>query len=129
MPEFESFNDALIACVKACGGSAQVGRKLWPEKTQDAAQRLLLDCLNEDRPARLAPDQVLLLLSMSRVKGFHAGMNYIAEHLGYAEPQPVDPKDELADLLRQSIELRRELIAKSDRIEKLMPHAGLRSVA
>src|SRR4051812_7265690 len=98
----ESFNDALIACVKACGGSSQVGRKLWPEKTPEAAQRALLDCLNEDRPARLAPDQVLLVMSLARAKGCHTGMTYIAEHLGYAEPVPIEPKDELADLLRQS---------------------------
>ena len=38
----ESLNQALVECVKAAGGSAIVGPKLWPEKMKDAAQRLLL---------------------------------------------------------------------------------------
>ena len=62
--EFESINEALIACVKACGGSKQVGNKLWPEKTIDAAQRHLLACLNEDKPERLSPEQLVLLMRM-----------------------------------------------------------------
>lgn len=115
----ESFNDALIACVKACGGSAQVGRKLWPEKTPDAAQRLLLDCLNDDRPARLTPDQVLLLLRMARDKGCHIGMQFIAATLSYAEPQPIEPKDEADDLRRQLLEETRSLNAKLQRLEDL----------
>ena len=40
---------ALVEAVKALGGSKVVGCKLWPEKAPDAAQRLLLDCLNDDR--------------------------------------------------------------------------------
>ena len=62
----ESLNEALIACVKACGGSHQVGRLLWPEKSQESAQRTLLDCLNDERPAKLSPEQVMLVLRLAR---------------------------------------------------------------
>lgn len=125
MAEFDSINEALIACVKACGGSKQVGHKLWPEKTMEAAQRHLLACLNEDKPERLNPEQFALLMRMGHERGFHGVMEFLCESIGYAPPVPIDPRDELAELLRQSNELRTQLIAHSHRIEKLLPHAGL----
>lgn len=128
-PDFETINEALIACVKACGGSKQVGHKLWPEKTVDAAQRHLLACLNEDKPERLSPEQLTLLMRMGHERGFHGVMEFLCASIGYADPQPVDPRDELVDLLKQSNELRERQIAVSTRIERLMPHAALKVVA
>lgn len=124
----ESFNAALVECVKACGGSAQMGAKLWPEKTPEAAQRALLDCLNEDRPAKLAPEQVLFILRAARAKGHHGGMEYAAASAGYGAPVPIDPRDELTELLRQNIELRRSSQRMDERIERLM-QPTLRSAA
>ncbi len=95
----DSFNDALIDCVKACGGSARVSKLLWPEKTEKDAQRSLLDALNEDRPAKLSPDQVLFLLRLSRQKGYHGGIDYINQDLGYRPAVAIEPKDEMADLM------------------------------
>ncbi|MEY4417337.1 MAG: hypothetical protein RIQ53_4630 [Pseudomonadota bacterium] len=126
---FESVNEALIACVKACGGSKQVGHKLWPEKTVDAAQRHLLACLNEDKPERLSPEQLTLLMRMGHEKGFHGVMEFFAADVGYSDPVPTDPRDELVELLKTSNELRERQIAVSTRIEKLMPHAALKAVA
>lgn len=125
----DSINDALAACVEACGGSKQVGPKLWPEKTPDAAHRQLLDCLNDDRPNRLAPDQMLLVLRMARAKGCHVGVEFICSDLGYTRPNPIDPKDEIADLLRISNELRGQQLQVSERIERALQSTGLRSVA
>jgi hypothetical protein len=123
MGENETLNDALIECVKACGGSKQVAHKLWPEKTIESAQRHLLNCLNEDKAERLAPDQVLFVLKMAREKGCHEGMNFIAATLGYTIPHPVDPKDEAAELQRQYIEAARGLAKMAERIESLhRPH-------
>lgn len=65
----ECLNDALIECVKACGGSKQVGAALFPEFAPDQAQRKLLDCLNPERPHKLSPEQTMLLLRMARAKG------------------------------------------------------------
>lgn len=115
----ESMNDALIECIKACGGSKQVGPVLWPEKTPDQAQRLLLDCLNEDRPNKLAPDQVLHVMRLARAKGCHAGMQYMADALGYSMPAPVEPRDEAAELQRQFIERSAELMKMAERIQRL----------
>jgi hypothetical protein len=127
--EFESINEVLIACVKACGGSKQVGAKLWPEKTVDAAQRHLLACLNEDKPERLSPDQLVLLMRMGHGKGFHEVMEFLAAHLGYSVPLPTDPRDEMAELLRQSNDLRTQLLASSERMERLLQSAAAKAGA
>ena len=65
---YETINEALIACVKACGGSKTVGPLLWPEKHAEAAQRLILDCLNEERPAKLSPEQVFFCPPLGSAK-------------------------------------------------------------
>lgn len=117
----ESLNSALVECIKACGGSKQVGPLLWPEKSPDAAQRLLLDCLNEDRPAHLTPDHVMLVLRLARSKGCHAGFEYMAEQLGYAQPQPIEPRDEVAELQRQFVAATQAMSALAARMERLQP--------
>lgn len=125
----ESFNDALVVCVKACGGTKQVGALLWPEKAPDAAQRALLDCLNEDRPAKLSPEQVLLILRLARGKGCHDGMEFITAELGYAPPVPVEPRDEIAELQRQFIEAVRAQTELAQRIERAAGRVHMRVAA
>lgn len=118
MGDNESLNDALIDAVKALGGSKQVGHRLWPEKTVEAAQRHLLACLNEDKPERLSPDHLMLLLRMARDVGHHGTFSHICALLGYSEPQPINPKDELTELLREYMEARKQDGMKADRIER-----------
>lgn len=115
----ESINEALILCIKACGGSKQVGARLWPEKAPDQAQRVLLDCLNPDRPAHLNPDQTLAVMRWARDRGCHAGMQYLARALSYAEPVPIKPRDEADELRRQGLEMGRQLQDALERIEAL----------
>ena len=115
----ESFNDALIECVKACGGSKAVGVALWPAKGVEAAQRQLLACLNPDRNEKLGPDEVLHVMRLARARGCHVAMGHLAAVLGYAEPVPVDPLDEKAELQRKFIEATRELQAMAARIGEL----------
>lgn len=91
---------------------------LWPEKPAEAAQRLILDCLNEDRPARLCPEQMMFVLRLARQKGFHDGMNFVCGDVGYSKPQPLEPEDEVSELMRAfnaSVEVQAQLTA---RIEK-----------
>lgn len=129
MGDNESLNDALIECVKACGGSKQVGHKLWPEKAVDAAQRHLLACLNEDKQERLSPEHLVMLLRLSRAVGHHGGLGYIAADLGYIQPLPMEPRDEVADLMRSftdAVALQAQLAA---RIEKAAGRVNLRSAA
>lgn len=125
----ESLTDVLIECVKACGGSKAVGVALWPAKGIEAAQRQLLACLNSDRNEKLSPEEVLHIAKLAREKGCHAYAEWVAHDLGYSKPNPIDPEDELAELLRQNNELRARQIASSDRIEKLLQRSHIRSVA
>lgn len=113
----ETLNDALIECVKAAGGSANVGRKVFPEKSPDAAQRALLDCLNEDRPAKLSPDQVKLILKLAREKGFHGGIAFLLSDLGYAPTTPIEPQDELAELMRAYISATESMSETATRVD------------
>jgi hypothetical protein len=117
----DTLNDAIIECVKASGGSKLVGAKLWPEKQVDAAQRHLLNCLQEGRAEHLKPDQMLLVFRLARDAGCHTGMRYLAHTLGYAEPQPIAPRDEVAELQRQFLEASRTLQAMALRMEQLQP--------
>ena len=117
----ESLNQALVECVKAAGGSANVGPKLWPEKTREAAQRALLDCLNEDRAAKLSPEQVLLVLRLARQKGHHGGIAYVLTDLGYAPTTPIEPRDEAAELQRQLAELLSTAERITERIGRIHP--------
>lgn len=115
----ESLADALRECISVCGGLKNVGKILWPEKDADIAGRRLSDCLNDSKPEKLAPEQVLLILRMSREKGCHAGITFIARELGYADPQPIEPEDEKAKLQREYIEAARTMSKLAQRIERL----------
>ena len=125
----ESLNQVLIDCVKAAGGSAIVGAKIFPEKAPLSAQRTLLDCLSEDRPAKLSPEQVLLVLRLARAKGFHDGMNFIAADLGYGTPVPIEPRDEVADLMREFNASVEKQAALADKIQKAASRLNMRAVA
>lgn len=117
----DGFNQALVDCIKAAGGSAIVGKKMFPEKKPEAAQRALLDCMSEDRPAKLSPEQVLFVLRLAREKGYHGGVAYLLEDLGYAPTTPIEPKDIDADLQRQFIECMGKADRLVERMERLRP--------
>lgn len=116
----ETLNDAYIEAVKALGGSKVVGVAIWPAKGVEAAQRRLLACLNADRDEKLSPDEALHIERLARERGCHVVAEFRAAALGYAPPIPVDPKDELTELLRQNLEAHREAERRHERIERLM---------
>jgi hypothetical protein len=125
----ETWTDALREVIAACGGAKQVAAKLWPEKTPDAAHRLLLDCLNETRPERLDPDRLRMILKMGRDISCHAAMNWLARDVGYEDPRPVEPADEVASLMRDFITAQKALQGIAERIESKGGVATLRRAA
>ena len=125
----ECLNDALIECVKACGGSKQVGGALFPEFAPDQAQRKLLDCLNPDRPHKLSPEQTMLLLRMARKAGYHVGIEFICVDLGYSTPAPIEPRDEMAELQRQVVASLAGLESLTKRMEAAAARVNLRAAA
>jgi hypothetical protein len=116
---FESLTDAIKEVVRVGGGLKVVGAQMWPEKTPDAAARTLADCLNENREARLSPDQLMLIIRLGRARGCHAVMSYMAQESGYSTPFPIEPADEAAELQRQYIESTKSLLRMAERIERL----------
>lgn len=101
----EDINDALRAAVKWCGGTKRVASLLWPEKTLADAHSYLNDCLNATRPAKLSPEQVLLLLRWAKEAGFHGAMHFVCNEAGYEAPRPLDPtvqRDRLAEELARA---------------------------
>jgi hypothetical protein len=115
----ETWADALREVIATCGGAKTVAGKLWPEKTPDAAHRLLLDCLNETRPERLDPDRLRLLLKLGREKGCHTGVNWLLRDLGYDDAKVVEPQDQRAALMRDYIEAAKAMQGIATRMEQL----------
>lgn len=124
---YETPNKALEALVVTLGGSKQVAPKIWPDKGVEEARRLLCDCLNDERPAKLDFSQVLFLLKLARDKGIHSGMEYVDAYLGYAQPVPIEPADEMGELQRQFIEAQKAMAAMVDRMERISSLPKLRA--
>ena len=115
---YDTFTEALADCVRALGGNKAVGALLWPEKSIEDARRLLLDALNPERPNKLSPEQVLLILREARKVNCHAAIAYINRECGYADPQPIEPEDERAALQREFVatgKTLRDLLARMER--------------
>lgn len=132
MPEDMSLTEVLIECVKAAGGSKLLGSKMFPDLMVEQAQRKLLDCLNDDRPHRLTPDQVLLVADLARAKGCHLFMAYCSARLHYQPPVPREPRDELADLQRAFVAAMAQLPALAAQIQSMQAQvspAPLRAAA
>lgn len=126
----ESLNDAYIEAVKACGGSKVVGVALWPAKGVEGAQRHLLACLNPDRNEKLSPEEAMHIERLAREKACHVVAEFRNDSLGYADPVPIDPKDELAELMRQYLAAKESETKSGARIERLIQqHLGVKAVA
>ena len=82
-------------------------------------QRKLLACLNPERAEKLSLDEVVAVMRLGRQHGCRAPMRFLAHALSYAEPQPIQPRDEADELRRQFIESTRALAAMAARIEGL----------
>lgn len=106
----EDLTDALRHAIKALGGFEVVGHDLWPTKSAAAAGRLLSDCLNPERPAKLDVDDVVALLAMGRRRGVHCAMWQLCDDTGYTRPSIAPdrtPEQELAEkLVRQAAEFK-----------------------
>jgi len=119
MDEINSINSMLIECVKAAGGSKTVGPLLWPEKPIADAQKLLLACLNEDRPEKLSPDQAFLIEKLAKDSGSNVAIEYRCNAMSYSIPTPIHPEDEKAILMRQFIEAQKGLSSLATKLQSL----------
>ena len=125
----ESMADALREVIQAVGGTKAVGERMFPDMPIDHAASRIRDCLNHDRRDRFTPDQVMMILRMGHQAGCHAGMIFIARDLGYSDPVPVEPEDEVARLQREFVEASKSLMTMADKIERMQSRVGLKTAA
>jgi hypothetical protein len=115
----EDINAALGHVIAALGGPKKVGSELWPTMAPDAAARRVADCLNTDRTQQFHPLDLIWILRSARQHGVHSGMAFITRECGYADPQPIEPEDEAAELQRQFIAAKEDLAKMLKRMERL----------
>lgn len=124
----ESVNDALREIVQALGGTKKAGPMMRPQKSADEAGRWVSDCLNPDRREKFDPEEVLFLLREARKIGVHTAINFVCADAGYGNPQPIEPEDERAQLMREFIEAQKLAKQNLDRMER-MNAGAIRAVA
>lgn len=125
---FDSLLDALRDVVQQLGGAKVVGPMLWPEKSVEQAQVLLLACLNSERKERLSPEQLELVLRWGREAGCHSGIAYLCDRCGYAAPTPVDPQDAMAARIDEFNRRAAELTALGEEIKRCGGLGALKAV-
>lgn len=121
LPIFADWNDALDGVVHALGGYKKVGTMLRPELSEKplAASQWLRDCLNPEKPERLNPDQVVMLLRLAKAEDYHAAKHWLDSEIGYEQGKPLNPHDEAATLQQRGADLVRELRGITERLERL----------
>lgn len=101
----ESIEDALTTCVNAIGGPKKVGPMMWGDTVCPIEQgKKLTRCLNPEHASKLSLEEMMFILRKAHDVGCHAGINFICRDTGYADPQPVDIEDEVAQRERGFIQ-------------------------
>lgn len=124
----ETIADAALEVIHAAGGFKLVGLRLFPELAPDHAGNKLRACLDDERREKFSPQQIVLLLRIGREANCAALINYIARAAGYADPQPVEPDDEIARLQREFVAATQSLHHMASRIEAISATATMRRV-
>ncbi len=114
----ERIEDA-IAAVSDRIGRKRVAKELWPDKSERDAHNLFDACLNPERKERFSPSQMVFIARKGREVGLHSVMVFLCRELGYADPLPVEPVDEYAELQRQFNESVRVQARMVERMERL----------
>ena len=116
---FDSYEDAIRSTVLALGGFKKVGALLWPAMPADDAGRKLSHCLNLDKREKLDLGELALVRKAARQAGVHILATHELREAGYAEPQPLAPEDEAAQLQREFIIAVRALKGIESRMDRL----------
>ena len=95
--------DALRDCIRALGGSKEVGSRLWPDKPPDKAGEHLSNALNPGHQQKLSFSEGLTIMRWSREIGCHVAMAYVTDTCNYHRTEPREPDDHMAELQRDFI--------------------------
>jgi hypothetical protein len=118
---YESYESAVSDTIRALGGNKAVGSTLWPAMLADEAGKKLADCLNTKKREKLDLGELRLIRCLAREKGIHILMTYESRDAGYADPQPITPEDEAAQLQREYIAAVKALQIITTRIDRNAP--------
>lgn len=119
--------EALRVDIMACGGNKKVGSLLWPEKSPDKAGELLSNSTNRDRPEKLDLSQIKFLIRLAKQHNSYAYLRYTCDDTGFTRPEPIDPKDEQAELQRQfikSVEMQKQIMSRLEKVGSVAPIKG-----
>lgn len=114
----ETYEDALRDTVSALGGNKAVGVMLWPAMPADDAGKKLADTLNREKREKLSLGELQLIRRQARVAGVHILASYEMRDAGYADPQPITPEDEAAQLQREYIAAVKAMSALQSRMDR-----------
>lgn len=118
----DTLEDAIRSAVDAIGGPKRVGSLLWPTKRITDASRLLSHCLELDRPEKLAMGEIELIGRLAHNAGCHTIATYLMRAWGYHDPQPVEPRDEAAELQRQfvaAVQAQKDIMRRLERLQQM----------
>lgn len=121
MPFFECPEDALRAAVQHLGGAKKVGLLLWPDRSADAAARLLLDCLNVSRAEKLELSQVMRILALAKEAGAHQPAQWIMAEVGYdlRAITKAEEVDRVTSVIEQSSRTLAAAMATLERLQRV----------
>jgi hypothetical protein len=122
---YDSYEAAVIDTVTALRGYKAVGATLWPTMEPEDAGKKLADTLNRDKREKLSLGELQLIRRAARKAGVHILATYEARDAGYADPQPITPEDEAAQLQREYIAAVKAMSALQSRMDR---NGVLRSV-
>lgn len=115
----DTYEDAIRDAVMSLGGFKKVGATLWPAMPADDAGRKLAHCLNTDKREKLDLGELQLIRREARKVGVHILASYEMRDAGYADPQPVNPEDEQAQLQREYIAAVKSMSAIQARLDRI----------
>jgi hypothetical protein len=120
-----TYREAMVSAILALGGYKRVGAMLWPSKEADVAGDCLAKCLNPKKREKLSPDELALIRRECRRQNVHVLATWEMRDAGYADPQPIEPEDERASLMREFVQAQKGFQALAAKMER----AGLKVVA
>ncbi len=112
----ECMLDALGSAIAAAGGFKVVAGKLWPMHKPETGYARLKACLDRNKPEKLDPEEVVLVIRLARQAGDHSVMRYLCQELGYTAPTAIEPEDRRTELQAEF----NESVRRLEQIQKAM---------
>jgi hypothetical protein len=125
MSEYDDIYEATRVVVKALGGAAAVGKRLWPTKPIKTCEGRLLDSMNRNRSAELTGEELLQLAKWGREGGCHALNDFFNDDTGYERTRPIILTEQLARLQLAALDAQRKSEAAAEDLRTLLDNPRL----